>query len=92
MKTTPDRVGPDPNPLPTGSRLQEIARGAFDDAVSGASAAIVTKEVTGGDASLTDITSGAIGGGIGSVKDGLVARNEDLNAAGLSPTALNWDF
>ncbi|AKD97612.1 MULTISPECIES: hypothetical protein [Rhodococcus] len=92
LKTTPDRVGPDPNPLPTGSRLQQIARGAFDDAVSGASAAIVTKEVTGGDASLTDITSGAIGGGIGSVKDGLVARNEDLNAAGLSPTALNWDF
>ncbi|MHD0300475.1 hypothetical protein RCF19_31710, partial [Rhodococcus qingshengii] len=45
-----------------------------------------------GDAALTDITSGAIGGGIGSVKDGLVARNEDLNAAGLSPTALNWDF
>ncbi|MDZ7913201.1 MAG: hypothetical protein U5O16_15415 [Rhodococcus sp. (in: high G+C Gram-positive bacteria)] len=90
LKTTPDRVGPDP--LPTGSRLQQIARGAFDDAVSGASAAIVTKEVTGGDASLTDITSGAIGGGIGSVKDGLVARNEDLNAAGLSLTALNWDF
>ncbi|MDJ0109913.1 hypothetical protein QM646_26020, partial [Rhodococcus erythropolis] len=28
LKTTPDRVGPDPNPLPTGSRLQQIARGA----------------------------------------------------------------
>ncbi|MDI9916469.1 hypothetical protein [Rhodococcus sp. IEGM 1379] len=71
---------------------QRIARNGMDDAVSGASAAVVTKEVTGGDTSLTDITSGAFGGATGSVKDGLISRNDDLAAAGVSSNLLNWNF
>lgn len=71
---------------------QRIARNGMDDAVSGASAAVVTKEVTGGDASITDITSGAVGGATGSVKDGLIARTDDLAAVGVTSNLLNWNF
>lgn len=74
------------------SRYQQIAQNAADDALSGAATAVVTTAAAGGEASLTDITSGAIGGATGTITDGLVSRNEDLVVAGLEPNILNWNF
>lgn len=71
---------------------QRIARNGVDDAVSGASAAVVAEEITGGDASITDITSGAVGGATGSVKDGLISRTDDLAEMGVHSNLLNWNF